>query len=329
MTVDSARWAGGKSPPWLAPSLYRLIFARVNGLHARRLRSVIDGRSMSERSCSPPTLPRSAAAPRLRYRFCMRAGILAFIMALMLEARGELALLRFDDGKANAIDEAFLDRLVAAVTEAGRARALVVAGRPRIFSAGLALPSLVGRDRAAMRTFMNRFTDVMLALYTAPLPVVAAVSGHGLAGGCVLALMADRRVMSSGEATIGLNEVRIGIGLPSGVLEPLRALVHGPALTSVALEGRSFTGPEALAIGLVDEVAEPAAVEDTALARATALAELGRAGYAQIKAALRQPVLDAVAQRRDADMERWLDSWFSDDGQRQIAALVAKLSKRG
>jgi enoyl-CoA hydratase len=249
----------------------------------------------------------------------------------MIELEGDIGFLRFDDGKANAIDEGFLDRLAADVADASkpeRPRALVLTGRARIFSAGFALPLLVGRDRAAMRVFMNRFTDVMLALYAAPLPVVAAVAGHALAGGCVLALSADRRVMSNRDATIGLNEVRIGIGLPIGVLEPLRALMPGHALAGVALEGRSFSGPDALAIGLVDEAVDPAAVQDAAVARATDLAQLGREAYAQVKQALRQPVLAAVAATRDAAMERWLDSWFSADGQRQVGALVAKLSKR-
>jgi enoyl-CoA hydratase/carnithine racemase len=103
-----------------------------------------------------------------------------------------------------------------------------------------------------------------------PIPVVAAIDGHAVAGGCVLALQTDFRIMSAG--TIGLNEVRIGVGLPAVVLETLRLQVSAPALRTIALEGRLFEPEAAREIGLVDEVVAP----DRLIARRTSRSRCAR-----------------------------------------------------
>ena len=245
---------------------------------------------------------------------------------------GDVLVHRFDNGKANAIDDAFLDELDGMLDELGSSqgqgvRALVVTGYDRFFSAGLALPALIGRDRAGIEAFITRFSVGMLRLYACPLPVVAAINGHAIAGGCVLALMADVRLMAEEGGKIGLNEVQLGIGLPSSVLEPLRAAVPAASLVPIALEGRLSSAAEAKALGLVDEVVPRAQLEARALERASALAELPAAGLAQIKEALRRPVLDAARARAEVQTGRWVDSWFSGEARARITAVVAKLAR--
>lgn len=248
-----------------------------------------------------------------------------------MKLSGTVAIFRLNNGKANAIDEALLDtldRLLDNVPIAG-ARAAVITGYGRFFSSGLALPSLVGLDRPAMRAFINRFSEVMLKLFASPLPVVAAVNGHAIAGGCVLALMADARIMADGESKIGLNEVQLGIGLPASVIEPLRAQVSVAALTPIALEGRLFLPPAARSVGLVHEVVPEAELEARAIKRAQALGDLAPDAYAQVKSALRRPVLDRIAAIAEAETERWLDTWFTDAAQERIQTLVARLTAGG
>jgi len=240
---------------------------------------------------------------------------------------GDVALFRLDNKKANAIDAAFLDqieRLPDQVESIG-ARAIVITGYDRYFSAGLALPQLVSFDREAMRGFITRFSEVMLALYACPLPVVAAVNGHAVAGGCVLSLMADVRVMVEDAGKIGLNEVQLGIGLPASVVEPLRATVPASSLRPIAMEGRLFTPPEALALGLVDELWPAAELEKRAIDRAQAMASLSPLAFAQVKRSLRAPVLEYAARVADEQTERWLDGWCSEPAQRRIGELVASL----
>src|SRR6185369_13282808 len=145
-------------------------------------------------------------------------------MTKPLTVENGVAVVRLAAGKANALTIEVLDQLQRAMLEleASDATAVVLTGYDRYFSAGLALPSLIDLERPAMRAFIEHFSRTMTRVFTCPLPVVAAVNGHAIAGGCVLALQADVRIIADVDARIGLNEVRLGIGLPSVVVESLR-----------------------------------------------------------------------------------------------------------
>src|SRR5438477_10858113 len=113
---------------------------------------------------------------------------------MRIERDGQVALLRLESGKVNAINPAFVEALDGLLGQLGDARAVVLVGQGNTFSAGLDLPALVGLDLPVMRGFMDRFDKLMLRLFELPLPVVAAINGHAIAGGCVLALQADVRI---------------------------------------------------------------------------------------------------------------------------------------
>src|SRR5687768_2435164 len=125
-----------------------------------------------------------------------------------IERRDEVALVRLRAGKANAMSSALLAAIGRALddVEGSGACAAVITGEGRSFSAGLALPELVDLDRAAMRAFIDLFGAAMRRVLECPLPVVAAINGHAIAGGCVLALMCDARICAAGAGRIGLNE---------------------------------------------------------------------------------------------------------------------------
>jgi enoyl-CoA hydratase len=239
----------------------------------------------------------------------------------------DVALLRLHGKKANAMTAELLDALERLVDdfEKSPARAAVLTGYERYFSAGLALPSLVDLERPAMRRFIDRFGAVMLRVFACPRPIVAAINGHAIAGGCVLALQCDWRMMIDGEARIGLNETQLGIGLPSSVLEPLKLGVPPASLVPVAMEGRLFAPAEALALGLVHELAPAAELEARATARARALAAVPSMGSAQVKLGLRRGALDTIARHADEETERWLDTWFSPEAQARLRETVARL----
>jgi enoyl-CoA hydratase/carnithine racemase len=246
-----------------------------------------------------------------------------------LSADGELAVLRLSDGKANAMSAAMLGALADAVASAGTsgARGLVIHGEGKTFSAGLALPELIELDRATLGPFMEHFAATMRAVLECPLPTVIAINGHAIAGGCVLALMGDVRLMTTAPAKIGLSEVQLSIGLPSIVVEPLRARVPASSLGPIALEGTLFDPPGALRIGLVDELIEPGELVDRARARARAMTSAGSAAYAQVKRALLRPVLAAFERHDPLERDAWLDTWFSADAQAKLRAAVARLAR--
>lgn len=232
-------------------------------------------------------------------------------------------------GKANAMTPALLDTLERMIDdfERGEARAAVLVGYERYFSAGLALPMLVDLDRPTMRRFITRFGEVMLRVFACARPIVAAINGHAIAGGCVLALQCDWRVMVDGEARIGLNETQLGIGLPSSVLEPLRLAVPAASLVPIAYEGRLFAPSEALALGLVHELAPAAELVAAATARARQLAAVPSTAVAQVKLGLRRPALEAMRAHADEETDRWLDTWFAPDAQQRLRETVARLRR--
>jgi enoyl-CoA hydratase len=241
----------------------------------------------------------------------------------------DIALLRLEAGKANAMSPELLEAIdaLSAQLEASPARAAVVTGYDRFFSAGLALPSLIDLDRDTMRRFIGRFSQVMARVFAQPIPMVAAVNGHAIAGGCVLALMCDWRVMSAGDFKIGLNEVQLGIGLPSVVLEPLRLQLPPTSLLPLALEGRLVSPGEAQSLELVHEVVPAASLIERATARAKELAAVPSSGFRQVKAGLRRPAREAMERLGADEAERWLDSWFSPEARERLAAAVARLRR--
>ena len=247
-----------------------------------------------------------------------------------LEIKGGVAVLSMRAGKANAMGAAFLERLSAQLDalEASDAAALVLTGEGKSFSSGLDLPEVIGLDRPALERFIRRFSEVMLRVFALPLPVVAAINGHAIAGGCVLALQADVRLAAAGESRIGLNEVQNGLGLPAVVLETLRCQVPARTLGPVALEGRLLGPQEAHALGLVDEVVPPAQLLAAAVLRATALAALPGPAFRQIKQAIRGPVVEAVHRTQAEDARRWVETAFSAPARARLAEVVARLTRR-
>jgi enoyl-CoA hydratase len=248
---------------------------------------------------------------------------------MKIERQGEVALLRLENGKANAIGPQFVDRLETMLSQLGDARAAVIIGQGSAFCAGLDLPVLVGMNRAQMRSFIFRFDAMMMRIFELPIPLVAAINGHAVAGGCVLALQADVRIaMDRESARIGLNEAQLGIGLPLMAVETLRWQVPGPSFAAVALEGRLFAPKEALQVGLLHEVVPETDLLARALERASAFAALPPAGVRMVKESLRKPAAAASRANEAAEAERWLETWFAPESQRRLGETVARLKTK-
>jgi len=252
------------------------------------------------------------------------------VKTLRLERQGPLAILRLDKARGNAIDEELLRALGAACAELGRdgglRGVLLASAHPKLFCPGLDLVTLVGYDRAAMERFMSAFSESVRALFALERPVVAAISGHAVAGGCILALAADMRLLRRG-AQIGLNEVKVGVPLPWDVTVLLRHSVAPSALTRVALLGRNFQDAEALAVGLADAVLEPDGFEGQCLERLSEFVDKHPGAVAATKRSLRAPAL-AEMRAREAELRgEWLDAWFSKETRERIQQIVAGLAR--
>jgi enoyl-CoA hydratase len=249
---------------------------------------------------------------------------------IRMERADEIAVLRLDKGRGNAIDQALIDDLLRVVPElakdAGVSGVLLASAHPKLFSPGLDLLGLVDLDRLAMERFMLRFAEAMGSLYGLPKPVVAAVNGPAVAGGCILALTADWRVLKRG-APIGLNEVKVGVPLPWSVATLLRASVPPQSLARVALLGRNFADEEALAVGLADEIGDAEGFEAACMARLREFTEKDAAALARTKSYLRAGVLAEMKAREPELMQEWLESWFSETTRARIRKIVEGMSR--
>jgi enoyl-CoA hydratase len=246
----------------------------------------------------------------------------------MDEVGSDVVVLRLEGGKANAMTPELLDTIERMLDgfERSPAAAAVLTGYDTYFSGGLALTHIIEFDLVQMRRFIEQFSRAMTRVFACPKPIVAAINGHAIAGGCVLGLMCDWRIAADDPAArIGLNETQLGIGLPAIVIEALRAAVPPASLVPIAIEGNLFDPAQALAIGLVHELAPPDDLLERATARAQAFAERPPAAVAQVKQALRADSLEAVARTAERETARWLDTWFNPDAQARLRAAVAKL----
>jgi enoyl-CoA hydratase/carnithine racemase len=203
---------------------------------------------------------------------------------------------------------------------------LLASAHPKLFCPGLDLVGLLELDRPAMGRFMGRFAEAMWALYGLRKPVVAAVNGAAVAGGCVLALTADERLLRRG-AAIGLNEVRVGVPLPWSVATLLRVSVPTQSLARVGLLGHNFQDEEAVAVGLADAVLEAEGFEQACLQRLEEFAEKDSHALGITKAHLRASALQEMKAGEARTIEDFLDGWFSPPTRERMRRTAAALSK--
>lgn len=187
---------------------------------------------------------------------------------LVTQARdGSVSVVTMDDGKVNAVNDALLDDLELALDESEGARAIVLTGRAGVFSGGFDL-AVVGQGGAVAEALVRRGGRIVSRLYTSPVPVVVACTGHAVALGAVLLLATDYRVGSDGDVAVGLNEVAIGMPMPALVVALAKERLNRARLTEAVLLARMWTTHEALGVGFLDEVVPADTVLATAVDRA-------------------------------------------------------------
>ena len=186
-----------------------------------------------------------------------------------------VALVTIDDGKANALGHEVLGGLEAALDRASvdKAGAAVIKGREGKFSAGFDLSVMTSGVEQA-RELLARGARLGLSIFEADRPVVLAVTGHALAMGGILLCSADIRVGASGPFKIGLNEVRIGMPVPSFAVELCRDRLSPRHFNQAVQLGHIHSPEEALAAGFLDELVDPETVESRAMEIAAELASV-------------------------------------------------------
>lgn len=241
---------------------------------------------------------------------------------ITIEPHDKIALVRMTNGVTNAISPQMLQALEQTLEEVqADYRGMVLAGGTKFFSIGLDLPRLLEFDRDSMTEFWNRFEEFVLALYSMELPTAAAVNGHATGGGTILSLACDYRLASPGRKFLGLNEVKIGLGVPFSAHLLLEQIIGGHKARDMELEGSFYPPEKALAVDLIDAIADD--VEQAALEKISPLAALPRSGFIFTKQNRTEPVIHRFKRHRETRLKAIINAWFEDSVQ-EILKQAAK-----
>jgi len=243
---------------------------------------------------------------------------------LQLSREDGLACLTLHRGKVNAINVELLGELRTAVDELradASVRAVILTGQGKFFSFGLDVPELYPLPRERFHEFLIAFTDLYATLYAFPKPVVAAINGHAIAAGCMLALACDRRLMAAAAGRIGLNEITFGAMVFAGSVEMLRASVGTPRAERVLIDGTLYSPEEALAVGLIDRIVEPEQLLTEAATEARAMASREPAAFAGLKSLLRGPVAKTMRSAEPPSLLQFLDVWYSEATREKLRGI--------
>lgn len=246
------------------------------------------------------------------------------------ESRDGVAVARLIHGKANALDLELCNAIAAwfVAQRSAPEPAVVLTGQGRMFSAGVDLPRLLDGGPDYVRSFLGALHRLYDTVFHHPKPVIAAINGHAIAGGCVLACCADRRIAARDSGRIGVTELLVGVPFPAMAFEVMRFATAPQHFADVILSGATFPTGEAERRGLIDAIVEPERLLDHAVDAAKALASLPAETFAVTKAQIRQPLTDRMAQhgpRVDAQAER---IWTSAGALEQVSRFVARTLRK-
>ena len=226
-----------------------------------------------------------------------------------------IVTLSLNRGKVNPINGDVVEEILSSLKtleDDSSVNAVIFTGHGKFFSFGFDVPELLTYSREAFSDFLAKFTNLYSYMFLYPKPIIAALNGHTIAGGCMLALACDRRIIISEKAKMSLNEIDLGVPIFVGITEILRFCVGSRNATEILYSGALYSAEEAYSLGLVDELVN---AEDLANAATKAASDLGHKpwpAFAGIKSLLRKPILEETAQKESESIKEFVDIWYSD-----------------
>ncbi len=232
-----------------------------------------------------------------------------------LEKKNGIATLTLSRGKVNALNGAVVDQLRARLKslEADpEITAVILTGSGKFFSFGFDIPEFLSFSREQFTEYLANFTDLYTYLFLFPKPVVAALNGHTMAGGCMLALACDYRVMIIGKAKIALNEIGFGSSVFAGSTEMLRFWTGNANATTILYSGALYDAEEARRLGLVHEASTEQEFRASVENAASAFGAKAPPAFTGIKSLLRKSVAEEMRRQEASSIKEFVDIWYSD-----------------
>jgi len=245
--------------------------------------------------------------------------------------KDRLAIITLDRGKSNALNRDMitaLDDMLRNISADDNIGAAILTGKEHFFSAGLDLMELYGYSETEAESFWKLFLDFVATLVAFKKPLVAAINGHSPAGGCIIALACDHRVMAEGKYIIGLNEVPVGIIVPNSIFKLCSFWLGTAQATRSLLEGKLYSPEEALEAGLVDELANPASILTAAERKIRKYMAMEKHTWSQSKINIRKELIAATSTDQSKELAAMLRQWWSPATRSILKTIIDNLQNK-
>lgn len=250
---------------------------------------------------------------------------------IQITKQENFAIVQLDRGVANALNLEILQELKAAFEALAideKVKGVVLTGKENFFSAGLDVIELYDYDADKIQLLFDTLFEAMRAMISFPKPLVASITGHAPAGGCVLAICADHRVMAEGKYRIGLNEIPVGIIMPKYIYETYAFWLGSGKAYQYILEGKLASTTEALNVGLVDKVVAPEEVLVESIAQLKKYMKMSASTWSKSKLLMRNTLLGHYKEFDPQLKKDLMEGWWSKETRAILGALVAQLTKK-
>jgi len=252
------------------------------------------------------------------------------MQTLEIEYKDTFAILKLKRGKANAMNAVMINELLEVLLQFrtdDRVKGVILTGNPGLFTAGLDVVELYNYNEAQMLEFWKMFARLVRRMVSFPKPFIAAISGHSPAGGCVMALSCDYRIMAEGDFYIGLNEVPFGIVVPDTIFNLYAFVVGKQAAYKYLLEGKLLHTTEALSSGLVDELVPIDKVMEAAEKQMQKFLNLPQGVWMQSKLNFKAGLLQTLNTDNNPSFEQTVKYWWAAETRQLMKSIIQSLGK--
>lgn len=241
-----------------------------------------------------------------------------------IESTDNITTLTLNRGKVNALNEAVVDELrgiFGDLKSNNGVRAVILTGNGKFFSFGFDVPELYDYSPEDFTRYLRKFTGLYTDIFIFPKPLIAAINGHAVAGGCMLATACDMRLMVGGKARISLNEITFGSSVFAGSVEMLRFIVGSRNAEKILIGGGMLSADEALEMGLIDEVVDENIIMASATIRAGEMASRNPQAFAGLKSLLRNPIAAEMRANEEQSMSDFVQIWYSPETRESLKTV--------
>ncbi|MGB4400045.1 MAG: enoyl-CoA hydratase/isomerase family protein [Daejeonella sp.] len=250
---------------------------------------------------------------------------------IKVNIKDKVAVLQLDRGRSNAINAEMvseLSQMIQNIEKDDNIAGVIITGKEGFFSAGLDLIELFNYGESEIRAFWIDFLNLVEIMAVFKKPMVAAISGHSPAGGCVLALCSDYRIMSEGKYIIGLNEVPVGIIVPQSIFHLYSFWLGNAKAYRYLLEGKLMNTGEALESGLVDDLVSPESILHAADRQIRKYIQMEPTTWQQSKVNLRAELLSKIGVDQSEMLEIMLKQWWSPSTRSILKTIIQNLQQK-